>query len=101
MYGKFCEDVFSSNFALYGDISNRIMSILRQFAPTLSVFCRYESFWIYQVPAYKINSYLRTIRQTILRYVGVSVSIGFGSTKRHLQKLQIIMSKKIKYIMVF
>lgn len=90
-------NVFSSNFALYGDISNRIMSILRQFAPTLEVYSVDEAFLdLSEVPAYKINSYLRTIRQTILRYVGVSVSIGFGSTKTlakvanyHVKKNQI------------
>ena len=36
--------VFSSNYALYGDMSARVMNTLRQFAPSLEVYSADESF---------------------------------------------------------
>ena len=37
--------VFSSNYALYGDMSNRVMSTLRAFSPSIEVYSIDEAFW--------------------------------------------------------
>ena len=36
--------VFSSNYSLYGDMSSRVMSILKQFTPDIQVYSIDESF---------------------------------------------------------
>src|SRR6218665_275789 len=36
--------VFSSNYALYGDLSDRVMAILRQFTPNTEVYSIDEAF---------------------------------------------------------
>jgi len=74
--------VFSSNFALYGDISNRVMAILRKYTSDLEVYSVDEAFLdLSHVPAYKVNSVLRAVAQDIFRSLGIRVSIGFASTK--------------------
>jgi DNA polymerase V len=74
--------VFSSNFALYGDISNRVMSILRNFCSNLEVYSVDEAFLdLSSVPVYKLDSYVRTIRQTIYQWLGITVSIGVAKSK--------------------
>ena len=37
-------EVFSSNYALYGDLSNRVMTILGQFSPNLEIYSIDEAF---------------------------------------------------------
>jgi len=39
--------VFSSNYELYGDMSGRVVSVLRRFAPELEVYSIDESFLMY------------------------------------------------------
>jgi DNA polymerase V len=36
--------LFSSNYALYGDLSNRVMKILEQFTPNLEIYSIDEAF---------------------------------------------------------
>lgn len=70
--------VFSSNYTLYGDISDRIRTIYRTFTPTVEDYSIDESFlWfpdMYEVPT-------RNIRATVLQWTGVPVTIGIGPTK--------------------
>ena len=37
--------VFSANFALYGDMSNRVMSILSDYSPDIEIYSIDEAFW--------------------------------------------------------
>jgi len=74
--------VFSSNFALYGDISNRVMSILRLFANKLEVYSVDEAFLdLSHIAPSKLDAYVLKIRETVFKWLGIKVSIGIAKTK--------------------
>ena len=72
----------SSNYALYADMSNRVMSILREFSPDQEVYSIDESFL--DVTAFKrrdLIKYGQQMRHRILQWTGLPVCVGIGSTK--------------------
>lgn len=74
--------VFSSNYPLYGDLSQRVMGILSQLEPEVEVYSIDEAF--FRQPMGETRTLLangRHIRGMIMKQVGIPVSIGFGSTK--------------------
>ncbi|MFA7381827.1 MAG: Y-family DNA polymerase [Desulfurivibrionaceae bacterium] len=74
--------VFSSNYPLYGDLSQRVMGILSQLEPEVEVYSIDEAF--FRQPKGKSQALLengRHIRTTVGKQVGIPVSIGFGATK--------------------
>ncbi|SHI56597.1 DNA polymerase V [Malonomonas rubra DSM 5091] len=87
--------VFSSNYALYGDISSRVMSTLESLAPELEVYSIDEAFL--NLTGLRIpdswEAYGHRIRQTIQQNIGVPVCIGIAPTKT-LAKLANYAAKK-------
>ncbi|MFZ5774864.1 MAG: Y-family DNA polymerase [Thermodesulfobacteriota bacterium] len=86
--------VFSSNYALYGDMSQRVMQVLGGLEPEVEVYSIDEAFL--RLPAAGEAALRETggrIRSTIGRYTGIPVSIGFGPTKT-LAKLANRIAKK-------
>ncbi|MBL8015935.1 MAG: Y-family DNA polymerase, partial [Ignavibacteria bacterium] len=74
--------VFSSNYALYGDMSERIMNTLAEFTPNLEFYSIDEAFINLKDLAIKdLTAYGRQIRKTILKNTGIPVSIGIARTK--------------------
>jgi DNA polymerase V len=74
--------VFSSNFALYGDLSNRVMNNLRTFTPAIEIYSIDEAFLKFEgFEAYNFQEYGVTIKDTVNKNVGIPVSIGFAPTK--------------------
>ena len=72
----------SSNYALYADMSNRVMSILRQFSPDQEVYSIDESFLDLTHFKHKNHTrYCQSMRQRILQWTGLPVCVGIGSTK--------------------
>ena len=74
--------VFSSNFTLYGDISNRVMSIISRFVPDVEVYSIDEAF--IKLDGFsedETNKKCKDIIDTILKWTGISVSIGLAPTK--------------------
>lgn len=72
----------SSNYALYADMSNRVMSILRAFSPDQEVYSIDESFL--DVTAFKrknLINYGQQMRSRILQWTGLPVCVGIGATK--------------------
>ena len=71
-------EVFSSNYTLYGDISERVRAIYRRYTPTVEDYSIDESFlWFSdttEVPC-------QEIRRTVLQWTGIPVTIGIGPTK--------------------
>jgi DNA polymerase V len=72
--------VLSSNFALYGDISCRIMETIRMISPELEVYSIDEAF-IRITDASLASTLALRIRKRVLRDVGIPVSVGIGETK--------------------
>jgi DNA polymerase V len=73
---------YSSNYALYADMSNRVMSILRQFSPDQEIYSIDESFLdLTSFQSRDLISYGQQMRKRILRWTGLPVCVGIGPTK--------------------
>lgn len=87
---------FSSNYTLYGDMSNRVVSILRDFSPDMEVYSIDESFLRVERVAHLyggIAAMGQQIRGRIKQWTGLPVCVGCGPTKT-LAKLANHMAKK-------
>ena len=74
--------VFSSNYALYGDMSRRVMEILGGFSPALEVYSIDESFLhVQDWPSAQLAGFGAEIRERVLRWTGIPVGVGIGATK--------------------
>src|SRR6185437_420219 len=74
--------VCSSNFALYADMSQRVMDVLATFTPTLEMYSIDESFLdVSPVVLAEQYAHAARIRSTVRRWTGIPVSIGVGATK--------------------
>ena len=74
--------VFSSNYPLYGDMSTRVMSILKQFTPDVDVYSIDEAFLEFKgFENYNFNLYGNTIRKRILKWTGIPTCVGIAPTK--------------------
>jgi DNA polymerase V len=83
---------FSSNYALYADLSNRVMSILSDFAPRHEVYSIDECFVdLTGIPKLREVSY--AMRERVGKWTGIPVCVGIGSTKT-LAKLANHVAKK-------
>lgn len=72
--------VFSSNYALYGDLSARVMSILADMAPRVEVYSIDEAFLDLSGVADPV-ALCREIRARVTQWTGIPVSIGLARTK--------------------
>lgn len=84
----------SSNYALYADMSNRVMSILHTFSPDQEVYSIDESFLdLSGFGSRDLIQYGQQMRKRILKWTGLPVSVGIASTKT-LSKLANHCAKK-------
>lgn len=86
--------VFSTNFALYGDMSERVMSILAGFVPEMEIYSIDEAF-LHLDGIREVEAFGRHITQTTFRWTGIPVSLGIAPT-RTLAKLANHFAKKYK-----
>ena len=74
--------VFSSNYELYGDMSKRVMDSLSLFTPDMEVYSIDEAFLrLDYLQPRNLYEYCKTIREKILQWTGIPVSIGIAPTK--------------------
>ena len=76
--------VFSSNYALYGDMSNRVMETLRELSPQVEVYSIDEAFVNVSHAKYQRQSWeqmAHTLRQTVQQWTGIPTSVGVAPTK--------------------
>ena len=74
--------VYSSNYALYGDMSRRVMEILLQFTPEVEMYSIDEAFLsLAGFRGCSLTDYGRSIRSTVLTWTGIPVSVGIAETK--------------------
>ncbi len=97
-YKEICEQnnvqILSSNYALYGDLSSRIMTILKECIPEVEVYSIDEAFLKIEEGDYKDTvNHMHSIRNIIKKGVGIPTSIGIGPTKT-LAKIANHMAKK-------
>lgn len=85
---------FSSNYTLYGDLSERVMSTLETMAPEVEIYSIDEAFLqLSESFAGDLQVYGQRIRQRVLQWTGLSVGVGIGPTKT-LAKLANYAAKK-------
>lgn len=74
--------VFSSNYALYGDMSSRVMDILRTFCPDVEVYSIDEAFLQFDGFNYfDLKLIGNEMRRQVTKGTGIPISIGFAPTK--------------------
>ncbi len=74
--------VFSSNYALYLDMSARVREVLAQFTPQIEKYSIDECFLsLSSVPVSELGDYGHRIKETVERWTGIPVSVGIASTK--------------------
>ena len=77
---RFC--VYSSNYNLYGDMSDRVMSVIREHVSSLEVYSIDESFIdVSHVEEKDMTEFLHIIKADVLKKIGIPVSIGVGPNK--------------------
>ena len=94
-------NVFSTNFALYGDMSKRVMSLLDILSPKIEIYSIDEAFMDFSGIKNCFNLGLQ-MRDTVAKHTSIPISIGIAKTKtlakvaNHLAKRY---SKKGVYVL--
>ena len=86
--------VYSSNYTLYGDISSRVMSVLKDLSDDLEIYSIDEAFLIFNKSSQRsFYSRALNIKNIINKWIGVPVSIGIAPNKT-LCKIANFLAKK-------
>lgn len=74
---------FSSNYALYADMSSRVMTVLEEMAPAVEVYSIDEAFINLQGVSncQNLEDFGREVRAKVLKWTGLTVGVGIGPTK--------------------
>lgn len=71
---------FSSNYALYGDMSERVMTLIESMVPAVEVYSIDEAF-VDLTGINGLDALGRKIRSQVLRCTGIPVGVGIAHTK--------------------
>lgn len=85
-YRKFFKEngvvVRSSNYPLYGDMSRRVMEVLRNLTHAVEVYSIDEAFAELSTHTYPdLDEYGKIIKQTVYQWTGLPVSVGIAPSK--------------------
>ena len=95
-------NVFSTNFSLYGDMSTRVMNTISTFDIKMEIYSIDEVFLdISEFKYYELNNFLNKIKNKILKWTGIPVSIGAARTKTLAKAANYISKRSKKYKGVF
>ncbi|BCJ07118.1 DNA polymerase V subunit UmuC [Pseudomonas sp. RtIB026] len=72
---------FSSNYALYGDMSERVMSLIEAMVPVAEVYSIDECFADLTGVQGSLTQFGREVRAKVLRCTGIPVGVGIARTK--------------------
>ena len=88
--------IFSSNYALYGDLSRRVMKTLKSFSDKIEIYSIDEAFVdLSHIKEEEVENYGKEIRKRILKWTGIPTSVGIANTKT-LSKVANHIAKKNK-----
>lgn len=82
LFQKHKVQVFSANFALYGDMSNRVMDLLGEYTPEMEIysideaFLKFEGFTFFNLQAYGLE-----MQKRVTKCTGIPISVGIAPTK--------------------
>ncbi|SFV32223.1 DNA polymerase V [Devosia crocina] len=87
--------VFSSNYALYGDMSRRMNQVYQGFSPDIEIYSIDESFLdVEHLPIKDRTAWASDLRSTTRQWTGIPCCVGIGPTKT-LAKLANKAAKKL------
>ncbi len=75
--------VFSSNYALYADMSNRVMSTLAEMAPSVEIYSIDEAFVDLSgvINALSLEAFGHQLRNRVFKHTGLTTGVGIAPTK--------------------
>ena len=93
--------IFSSNYSLYGDLSRRVMRVLKGFSDKIEIYSIDEAFIdLSNVKDEITEEYGKKIRERVLKWTGIPTSVGISCTKT-LSKVANHVAKKNKAGVIF
>lgn len=87
--------VFSSNFTLYGDLSKRVMSTMRQEVKAMEVYSIDEAFMDFSGEGKPLEKGI-ALKQKVQQHIGIPISIGIAPTKTLCKVAGLIAKKHTK-----
>ena len=74
--------VFSANFALYGDMTARVMNLLHEYSPDMEIYSIDEAFLKLKGFDYvDLDMYGKDMQRRITKWTGIPISVGIAPTK--------------------
>jgi DNA polymerase V len=74
--------VYSSNYGLYGDMSDRLMNVLAEFTPDIEVYSIDEAFLRFKgYERFNLEQLGFKMKKTVAQNLGLPISIGIAPTK--------------------
>ena len=93
--------IFSSNYSLYGDLSRRVMRVLKGFSDKIEIYSIDEAFIdLSHIKDEMTEEYGKKIRERVLKWTGIPTSVGISCTKT-LSKVANHVAKKNKAGVIF
>ena len=90
--------LFSSNYALYGELSNRVVQTLGSMVQTVETYSIDESFLnLGGFSEREVEPLARELRERVLRWVGIPTCVGIGPTKTLAKVANFIAKKRPQY----
>ncbi len=81
-FKKYNIKVFSSNYPLYGDMSNRVMKILETYTPNVEIYSIDEAFLKFEgFDHFDLKEKGLKMRKQVRRWTGIPVSVGLAPSK--------------------
>jgi DNA polymerase V len=87
----------SSNYSLYADMSNRVMSVLSEFSARQEIYSIDECFLDLTGHDGNFTQYGQQIRQRIQQWLGLPVCVGFAPTKTLAKLANHVAKKRAEY----
>ena len=100
---KYDVKVCSSNYALYGDMSERVMTVLQNHCSDLEIYSIDEAFLSLNFGGQNdetLTQYAQNIRQTVRQWTGIPVSVGIAPTKTLAKLANHIAKKRHSYPLI-
>lgn len=94
--------VFSTNYTLYGDFSQRVMNTLAHFSPDIEIYSIDEAFLeIARTESADYTELCREIKNTVKQWTGIPVSVGAAPTKTLAKAANYLARKDERHAGVF
>ncbi len=82
LFQQYGVHVFSANFALYGDLSHRVMTILSDYSPDIEIYSIDEAFLkLNGFDFFNLQDYGEEMRFKVTKWTGIPISVGIAPTK--------------------